>query len=123
MEHEPGALRDWLKQMCQKERLSLRQAAQKTGLSHSTIRDLMKGTRPTPETIRKLAQGFAGDGLNQRLALEDKLLVLAGYKTHQAREEISQPLARLIDRLSQFNEAQVKIMGRFADFLAEMERE
>jgi len=123
MKNQPTSFREWLKQMCEKEHLSLRQAAQRTGLSHASIRDLMSGTKPTPETIRKLARAFAGDGTHERLALEDHLLVLAGYRTSRPEEELSQPLAQLIDRLSEFSEPQVRIMGRFADFLAELENE
>ena len=123
MNDKPTGLDEWLKQMCQKEGLSLRQAAVKTGLSHATIRDIMNGTQPSPESIRKLSQAFGGDGDHQKLALEDHLLVLAGYRTPRPDEkELNQPLARLIDRLSQFSEPQLKIMGRFADFLAEMEK-
>ena len=65
--------RRWLKERCEKGHLSLRQAVAKTGLSHATIGDIMKGKHPLPETIRKLAQGFGEDG---RLALEDQLIVL-----------------------------------------------
>ena len=114
-------LGEWLAEQCRKERLSLRQAGARTGLSHATIRDTINGARAFPETIRKLAQGFSGDGTNGRLALEDHLLVLAGYRTPRPdKEEPSQPLAQLIDRLSPFSEPQLKIIGRFADFLAEV---
>ncbi|GAI97860.1 unnamed protein product, partial [marine sediment metagenome] len=74
-----------LEEKCRREHLSLRQAATKTGLSHATIDDIIKGRHPSPETIQKLARGFGGDG-NRGLALEDRLLVLAGYR----REELSQ---------------------------------
>jgi len=30
-------------------------------------------------------------------------------------------MARLLDKLSQFNESQLKIMGRFADFVSQLE--
>ncbi|MBA7716842.1 hypothetical protein ES703_125924 [subsurface metagenome] len=44
----------------------------------------MKRDRASPETIRKLAAGFGGDGTNERLALEDHLLMLGGHRTpHQ----------------------------------------
>ena len=110
----------WLKERCEEGHLSLRQAAAKVGLSHSTIRDIMKGKHPLPETIRKLAQGFGGDG-QQRLALEDKLLILAGYRTPRSEEELSEPLARLMDKIRQFNESQIKIMEHFADFVSEID--
>lgn len=68
-----GELGKWLKETCQRQRLSLRQAANKTGLSHTTIAQLMKGTGASPQTIRKLATAFNEKG-KQRWALEDKLL-------------------------------------------------
>ena len=116
-----GVLGEWLAQKCEKEHLSLRQAAAKTGLSHATIRDLIRGVRPTPETIGKLALTFGGNGQRQ-LVLQDKLLVLAGYRTERADgSEPSEALARLQDQLRTFNEGQLKMMTRFADFLSEME--
>lgn len=72
----------WVEEKCKRERLSLRQVATKTDLSHSTIADIIKGSRPFPETITKLAQGFGGDG-KRGLALQDHLLVLAGYRTQR----------------------------------------
>ena len=97
----------------------MRQAAVKTGLSHATIADIIKGASPSPETVKKLAQAFGGSS-NEKLALEDNLLILAGYRTPRSEgEEPSVPLAQLIDRLNQFSEPQIKIMTRFADFLAE----
>jgi len=123
MEREPKSVAEWLKQVCEKERLSLREAAQRTGLSHSTIREVLNGARPSPETVRKLAQGFAGDGAYQRSVLEDKLLILAGYRTGQPQRELTGPLAELIDKVSEFSEPQVRLMARFAEFLADIERE
>lgn len=113
---------EWLEERLEKERLSLRQAAARAGLSHATINDIIKGVRPTPETIKKLAQAFAGDGTYMRLALEDKLLLLAGYRTEHPEGELTEPMARLLDKLNQFSEPQLKIMGRFADFLSELEK-
>jgi len=116
-----GGLAAWLKERCQSERLSLRQAAQKTGLSHATIADIIKGVHPAPETIRKLAVAFGENGDHQKLALEDKLLILAGYRRERPEEkELTEPMARLLDRLSEFNEPQLKIMGRFADFVSQL---
>ena len=112
----------WLAERCRKEGLSLRQAAAKTGLSHATIDDIIKGGGASAETIRKLAQGFGGDG-REMLALEDKLLVLSGHRSERPEgEDLSEPVARLLDRLSQFNEPQLKLMERFAEFLGEMEK-
>lgn len=114
------SLGQWLEQMCEREGLSLRKAAVKTGLSHGTIGDIIKGVKPSGETIRKLAHAFGGNG-KRCLVLEDELLILAGYRTGRSDEELSEPMARLIDRVSEFSESQLKVMSRFADFLAETE--
>lgn len=120
---EQGSLGQWLKERCRQEHLSLREAAAKTGLSHTTIGDIIKGNHPLPETITKLAQAFS-DGTNQRLALEDRLQVLAGYRTPRPEgEELNEPLSQLMDKVKQFSEPQVKMMTKFADFLLEVEGE
>jgi len=121
MEHlDKGGLGNWLKETCQRQRLSLRQAATKTGLSHTTIAQLMKGGSASPETIMKLATAFGGDG-KQRWALEDKLLALAGYRTDRpGREELSEPKAQLLDKLDKLSEPELKVLTRFADFVAEL---
>lgn len=113
-------LGQWLEERCKRDRLSLRQAAAKTGLSHVTIAEIMKGGSASAETIKKLAQGFSGDG-QQRLALEDRLLVLAGHRTERPDEELSEPLAQLMDTAKQLSEPQIKMMLHFADFLTEIE--
>lgn len=119
-EGEINSLGSWLEQKCKSEGLSLRQAAVKTGLSHSTLCEIVKGNaKVCGETIKKLARYFGGDG-RRRWALEDKLLVLAGYRTERPEEdELSEPMARLMDTMSQFSKPQLKIMARFADFLNE----
>jgi len=117
---EQGKLGQWLKGKCEKEHLSLRQVATKVGVSHQTIAGLIDGKKALPTTIKKLAHGFGGDG-KRRLALEDHLLVLAGYRTPRPREKLSEPLAQLIDKEKQLNEPQLKMMGHFADFLIEIE--
>lgn len=115
-------LGEWLKERCKVEGLSLRQAAAKTGLSHATIGDIIKGVSPSPESIQKLAHAFSGDG-KERLALEDSLLILAGYRTQRPNgQDLSQPQAKLIDMVSQFDEPKIKLMARFAEFLSEMEK-
>ncbi|MBA7602287.1 hypothetical protein ES703_09374 [subsurface metagenome] len=118
---EQGSLGRWLQERCKTEQLSLRQAAAKTRLSHATIRDIMNDGRPSPGTIIKLAHGFGGIGTNERLALEDKLLVLAGYRSERPEEELNELLAQLMDKVRQFNEPQLEMMRSFADFLAEIE--
>jgi len=110
-----------LQDRCHQEKLSLREAAQKANLSHVTIAGVIHGDRPSVGTIRKLAQGF-GDGTNERLTLEDRFLVLAGYRTHRPQEKLNVPLAQLMDQVRQFSESKIKMMRRFADFLTEIDR-
>ena len=102
----------------------MRQAAARTGLSHATISDIINGASlPSPETIKRLAKAFGEDG-NERLALEDSLLILAGYRTQRPDgEDLSQPLARLMDKVANFSEPQLKLMARFAEYLADLEKE
>ncbi len=109
-------LGQWLEDRCHREHLSLRKAAARTGLSHATIRDIIKGAQATPETLKKLAAAF-GNGKSQKLALEDKLLVLADYRTPRPEEELNEPLAELIDAVRGFDEPRLKMMRQFADFL------
>lgn len=121
MEQTPSIGR-WLNEVCQKEKLSLRQAAAKTGLSHATIREIINGSKASPETIKKLVAVFSGGGDHQRLVLEDHLLVLAGHRTPRPEgKELSQPMAQLIDKLSGFSEPQLRLMAHFADFIAKVE--
>ncbi|GAI99352.1 unnamed protein product [marine sediment metagenome] len=94
---EQGGLGHWLEERCHREHLSLRQAAATTGLSHGTIRDIIDGSRPLPETIKKLAMGFGGNG-KRGLALRDRLFVLAGYRTERSLNE--QPYLKIIPLLS-----------------------
>lgn len=113
-------LGEWLQERCQRESLSLRQAGAKAGLSHATIRDIVNGNAASPTTIRKLARAFGGDGQQELAALEDKLLTLAGYRGERPEVEISETMGRLLDRIGGFSESQLKMMERFADFMAEM---
>ena len=112
----------WLRQRCEKEGLSLRQAAAKTGLSHNTIYQILNNGSASPDSIMKLAQAFGGNG-QLKFMLEDKLLVLAGCRSYRPGEKFSEPLARVLDKLSEFSESQLKIMSRFADFLSEMKED
>jgi len=111
----------WLKEVCEKEGLSLRQAAARAGVSHATIAKAIRTNSTSPETVKKLAHAFGGDGQATRLALEDKLLILAGHRTNHPGEELSEPMARLLDKLRHFSAPELKLIGAFADFLAEME--
>ncbi|GAI67932.1 unnamed protein product, partial [marine sediment metagenome] len=51
-------------------------------------------------------------------ALEDKLLCLAGYRTERVEEALSEPLARLLDKLGEFSHSQLVIVEQFADFIS-----
>lgn len=118
----PTPLGDWMRGTCKKQGLSLRQVAARTNLSHGTIADIIKGAHPSPKTIRKLAECFAGKGY-ERLALEDKLLVLAGYRTpHPEGQNLSQPLARLMDVASRLCEPQLKLLMRFTKFVVDIDK-
>lgn len=115
-------LGQWLSDTCRKERLSLRRAAAKTGLSHATIADILNGGQVTADTIKKLAAAFGNGGENQRLALEDKLLILAGYRSPRHNGDLSEPMARLLDQVQLLNEPELKVITRFADFLMELKK-
>jgi len=122
MEYQPTGLGKWLKDICQREKLSLRQAAERTGLSHGTIRDIIQGAVASAGTIKKLAHAFSQDHC-ERLALEDSLLILAGYRTPRAPgEEPSQLEAQLLDIVSKFSKPQLKLVVNFAEYLAKMEK-
>jgi len=116
-----NGLGSWLHERCHEEKLSLRQASAKTGLSHSTIEKIIKGASPSAQAINKLAQAFSR-GENERLALEDHLLTLAGYRTQRV-DEISLPMARILDVVAPFSERQIKLVADFADFLTNVDKE
>lgn len=111
----------WLGERCREERLSYRQAAARAGLSHATIAIAINGARPAAETIVKLAAAFSNDGLNQRAALEDYLLTLCGYRSQRLEMKLSEPLARLVDKLGHYNEAQLQLVDQFASYIAKIE--
>jgi len=93
-----------------------------TDLSHSTLADIINGGRASAETIKKLELAF-GDGHHNRLALEDKLLILAGHRSQRPEgDSFSEPLAQLLDKISQFDEEKLKLMQHFADFISRMEK-
>ena len=122
MPKSTGDLGKWLKERLETERLSLRQAAAKTGLSHATIAGIISGVSASPETIRKLAHAFGGDG-KQGLIVEDQLLVLGGYRTPRPDgEEITEPMAQLLDQVQLLTEPELKILIRFVDFLTELKK-
>lgn len=104
----------WLKAKCEEKRLSLRQVAKKAGVSHQTMASLANGKRVLPRTIKLLAEAFGGDN-HQRIALEDELLVLAGYRIEQP--EISPPQAEVLDIIRDFSELKLKVVKDFAIYL------
>ena len=122
MEERSSVLGEWIRGKCEEEGLSLRQVATKVGVSHQTIAGLMNSKKALPQTIKKLAKAFGGDN-HQRIALEDKLLSMAGYRTERPEEELSEPLARLLDKLAQFNKSQLMIVEQFTDFVEKMEKQ
>jgi len=107
----------WLRERCQADGLSLRKAAAKAGVSHATISDIINGGRPSAATAVKLAKAFSGNGQHQKASLEDFLLTLCGYRSDRAEGRLREPLARLIDKLSEFSDAQLEIMEHFSDFI------
>lgn len=114
---------DWLRKKCEQAGLSLRQVGAKTGLSHTTIAEVVNGkATPSPDTIRKLARAFGGNG-QRGLAIEDRLLVLAGYRTRHPTPELSETMAHLLDKLEHLNEPQLKLLSHFVDFLVGIEAE
>jgi len=116
-----SSLGEWLKVKCDEERLSLRQMANKTGVSHQTIAGLIDGKKALPQTIKKLAKAFGGDH-HQLIALEDKLLSLAGYRTERPEEALSEPLARLLDKLNGLEVDKLEIIEQFTDFILRIEK-
>jgi len=113
-------LADWLEGRCREEHLSLREAAARADLSHTTIAEILNGARPSGETIRKLAKAFGGGGNHQRGALEDLLLTLSGYRSNRTGGQLSEPLARLMDKLSRLSDDQLEVMEHFADFIVKV---
>lgn len=107
----------WLKEKCQKERLSLRQVAVKAGLSHATISDIKNGGRPSAATIVKLAEAFADNG-QQQAELKDLLLRLSGYRSERNKEETSVNISRVIEKISQLDPAQLELIEHLAGFVS-----
>jgi transcriptional regulator with XRE-family HTH domain len=111
-----SALGTWLKERCQKERLSYRQVAAKAGVSHATISDIINGGRPSAATIVKLADAF-GNGGSQKAELEDLLLSLSGYRSERKEKGKSESMARVIDKLKQLNPEQLELIENLAIFI------
>jgi len=71
---------EYVRKSRQKKNLSLREAARRTGISHPYLSQLETGknTKPTPEVIKKIADGLELDYI--------KLLEIAGYLEEAERE-------------------------------------
>ena len=121
MELPGNGLGLWLQEVCDKDKLSLRAAGEKTGLSHSTIRDIVKGNTPSIDTIRKLAAAFSSGSYHGQV-LEDRLLILAGHIIERQAGVTSEPLARLMDTIDGFSEQQLKVLIHFAEYLKNLEQ-
>jgi len=107
----------WLRERCREERLSYRQAAARAGLNHATIALVINGARPAAETIKKLAAAFSNDGSNQRVVLEDYLLTLCDYRSQPPEIKLNEPLAKLVDKLSHYSEAQLRLVDEFTNYI------
>jgi transcriptional regulator with XRE-family HTH domain len=106
---------EWLDLKCQEAHLSLRQAADRANLSHATLASIKNGSRPSAATISKLAAAFANNGANQKSALEDRLLTLCGYRSSLEVKQ-SEPMARLVDKLSRCSTDQLVLVENIIDF-------
>ena len=109
-------LGSWLRKKLEEERLSLREAAEKTKVNHQTINNIIKGSHTSAETVLKIACGFGGKG-NEGKVLTDKLLVLAGYRIQGM--EISLPIAKLLDIINDFSKAKIEVVISFARYMTE----
>lgn len=115
-------LQQWLKGKCKQERLSVRNVGIRCGLSHTTIAEILKGQGVMGSTIKKLAQGFATSEA-EKLALEDKLLILAGFRSERPEEStLTESQAHLIAKVKLAGEAEVEMMLSFASFLKAIKR-
>ena len=121
LEQEASSLGEWLQAKRDQEGLSLRQMATKVGVSHQTIVDLMDGGKALPTTLKKLIIAFGGNH-HQKVALEDKLLFLAGYRTEPREGALSESLARLLDKLNELDVDELGIVEQFTDFVRRTEK-
>ena len=117
--------RAWLVRKCRERGLSLRKASIKAGLSTATIAALVGGVHPRPETIKKLARFFSGDGASiaEVMALEDHILVLAGYRSPAPEAKYSEALGRVVAKLRGCEEREILLVEHFIDFLNDKMRE
>ncbi len=113
-----NALGNWLKDRCQQEHLSLRQAATKANLSHATISDIINGGRPSAATIVKLAEAFS-NGDSHKEELKDQLLSLVGYRGERIKGEMSDAVARVVEKLNHVSPDQLEVIESLASFVTE----
>jgi transcriptional regulator with XRE-family HTH domain len=111
----------WLEQRCLEECLSLRKLAARAGVSHATVAEVKKSGRPSAATIKKLAAAFSNDGPNQRAALEDYLFTLCGFRSQPPEIKLSEPLARLVDKMSHYDEEKLQLVEQFADYISRLD--
>ena len=102
--------------------MSIRKLAGRAGLNYVTVAEIRNGSRPSPETIKKLAATFSNNGANQKVALEDYLLSICGYRSEPTDGELSESQARLLDKVSHFNQTQFRLVEEFADYVAKVEQ-
>ena len=114
-------IQQWLKERCERERLSSRDAGIKCGLSHVTIAEILNGQGVRADTIKKLVQGFATSEA-EKLALEDKLLILAGFRSERSESVLTEAQATLIETVKLASKAEVEVILSFVDFLKAIEK-
>lgn len=52
-----------------------------------------------------------------------RVVLLAGYRSEQPEERLTDPMAELMDMVVKFNESQLKMMSLFTHFLAKVVKE
>lgn len=112
-------LASWVSRRCQQEGLSLRQASLKAGLCHATVAAIVRGGRPSPETIRRLVHFFSQDGAGSAeiVALEDHILTLAGYRLALPEATKSETLRRIEAKLTGCEEPKLALIEQFIEYL------
>lgn len=119
-ERKMTTIAEWLSKRCRDDGLSYRKAAAKAGLSHATISAIRKGSRPSADTIMKLAKAFSNDGTQQRLALEEELFILAGYRSRSIPVTCREPMARLMDLIRDFDDEQLKLVAGIIEYSSQL---
>lgn len=100
-----------------KDGASLREAAEKIGISHGYLDKLEKGVdkrtgvknNPTPETLGMIAKAYEWD--------YNYLLQICGYITDKNTDALSPCLQELIQTCHPLSESDVQYVTRFARFV------